>query len=72
MNTRSGKTTTMRKRFSRALALLSITAVALAASPTALATDRGGPGAPSAQELTSNVLFPVIRKLQLRFASWSD
>lgn len=58
-------------RLSRALCLLSITALALAASPTAFAHDRGGPGAPSAQQ-PSNPFCLVLRKLPKRFASWSD
>ena len=60
-----------RRRASRALVLLSITALALAASPTALAKERGGPGAPSVQQPTYT--FPLgLTKLPLRLASWSD
>ena len=70
MNTRKRKRTMPRN--SRALALLSVTALALAASPAALADDRGGPGTPSAQQLTSSVFLPVIPESPLRFASWSD
>jgi hypothetical protein len=58
------------RRFSRVLILLSITSVALAASPAALAKDRGGPGAPSAMELTTP--FPLARFELPRLASWSD
>ena len=55
-----------------ALALLTITALALAASPTALAADdRGGPGAPSVQQLLPTAFFAVPKLIQ-RFASWSD
>ena len=71
MNTRSSKEGTM-VWTSRALAFLSVTALALAASPAALADDRGGPGTPSAQQLTSSVFLPVTPKASLRFASWSD
>jgi hypothetical protein len=72
MNTRSSKRKGTMPRTSRGLALLSVTALALAASPAALADDRGGPGTPSAQQLTSSVFFPVTPKAPLRFASWSD
>jgi hypothetical protein len=71
MNTRTKRQGTM-ARTARGLALLSVTAVALAASPAALAEDRGGPGTPSAQQLTSSVFFPVYPKAPLRLASWSD
>ena len=64
-----GKTT---RKVGRALALLSITALALAASPTALAEDdRGGPGAPSVQELYPLTFLGVPKVIQ-RYASWSD
>jgi hypothetical protein len=66
---RENKTT---RKAGRALALLSITALALAASPTALAADdRGGPGAPSVQQLDPTAFFGVPKAIQ-RFASWSD
>jgi hypothetical protein len=54
------------------LALLSITALGLAASPTALAGERGGPGTPGVQQLNADTYFPVPRKLLQRYASWSD
>jgi hypothetical protein len=72
MNTPSSKRQKTTQRTGRALALLSVAALALAASPAALAADRGGPGTPRAQELTSSVFFPVISKSPLRFVSWSD
>jgi hypothetical protein len=66
---RENSTTT--RKVGRALALLSITALALAASPAALAEDdRGGPGAPSVQELPT-AIFEVPKLIQ-RLASWSD
>jgi hypothetical protein len=68
----NGKAHMRTRRIRRALVLLSITALALAASPAALADDRGGPGAPSATELDSSSFFLVLRKSPLRFASWSD
>jgi hypothetical protein len=58
------------RRLSRWLVLLGITAVALAASPAALADDRGGPGAPSVQH--SNPFHLVLRLSLPRLASWSD
>ena len=61
----SGKGKTCRK-LSRVLALLSITALALAASPAALADDCGGPGAPSVQS------YAFLSKLPLSPVSWSD
>jgi hypothetical protein len=72
MNTRSSKRRGAMARTSRALALLSFTALALAASPAALADERGGPGTPSAQQLTSSGYFPLVPKAPLRLASWSD
>ncbi len=59
------------RRLGRALAFVSITALALAASPTALAGERGGPGAPSVQQL-SDTFSLVLAKSPLRYASWSD
>jgi hypothetical protein len=59
------------RRLSRALALLSITALALAASPAALAHDRGEPGAPSVQQQILTAFLGVPTVIQ-RFASWSD
>ena len=64
----TGKTT---RRLSRGLALLSTTALGLAASPTALAFERGGPGSPSAQRRDASAFLPVS-KLPQRFVSWSD
>ena len=64
-----GKTT---RRISRVLALLSITALGLAASPTALAGERGGPGTPGVQQLNANTDFLVPRNVLQRYASWSD
>jgi ABC-type sugar transport system substrate-binding protein len=60
------------RRLSRALTLLSITALALAASPAALAADdRGGPGALSVQQPIPTA-FLVVPKVVQRYASWSD
>jgi hypothetical protein len=60
-----------KRRSSRGLVLVGITALALAASPTALATgERGGPGAPSVQQLTYT--FSLGLKPPMRLASWSD
>jgi hypothetical protein len=58
-----------KRRTVRALALTVISVLALAASPTALAGERGGPGAPSVR--TSYVSY-LILTLPGRFASWSD
>ena len=70
MNTPStGSTSTTTRRFSRALALLGTTALGLAASPAALAIDRGGPGSPNAQQVSA---FLPVSKLPQRFVSWSD
>jgi hypothetical protein len=74
MNTPSGSSSKNRKtrRLSHALALLGVTAVALAASPTALAQEPGLPDAPCVQLPAQSGLLSVIRKLPLRFVSWSD
>jgi hypothetical protein len=57
----------------RGLIVMGITALALAASPAALAAERGGPGAPSVQESSlTGVYLPVIRTSPLRLVSWSD
>jgi hypothetical protein len=55
------------------LALLGTTALGLAASPAAFASDRGGPGSPNAQQVHASAFLPVS-KLPQRFAvvSWSD
>ncbi len=60
-----------RRRLGHVMAFLSIIALALAASPAALADERGGPGAPSVQEL-SNTFSLDLAKSSLRYASWSD
>jgi hypothetical protein len=71
-NINSGNSTKQHPRKAgRALVLLSITALALAASPAALADDRGGPGAPTVQQLTPTAFFVVPKVIQ-RYASWSD
>jgi hypothetical protein len=67
----TGSTSTTTRRFSRALALLGTTALGLAASPAALAIDRGGPGSPNAQQVPVSAFLPVS-KLPQRFVSWSD
>jgi hypothetical protein len=55
------------------LVVLVFTILALAASPAALAAERGGPGAPTAQDSTLlGVYLPVIRTAPLRLVSWSD
>jgi hypothetical protein len=59
------------RRASRALAVFSLIALALAVSPTALAKERGRPGAPSAQQANLSDFFHVLRS-QLRSVSWSD
>jgi hypothetical protein len=61
-----------KRKARRALVLLSITALALAASPAALAADdRGGPGALSVQQPIPTAFFGVPKLIQ-RYASWSD
>jgi hypothetical protein len=67
----TGSTGKSARRSSRVLALLSTTALGLAASPTALAFERGGPGTPSAQQVSASAFFPVS-KLPQRLVSWSD
>jgi hypothetical protein len=54
------------------LLVLGITALALAASPAALAAERGGPGAPTVQAGSLGVYLPLIRTVPLRLVSWSD
>lgn len=68
MNTRRHHTA--KKKTVRGLILLATTVLALAASPTALADDRGRPGTPTVQQ--HHPILSVIRKLSLRFVSWSD
>jgi hypothetical protein len=55
------------------LALLVVGALGLAASPAALAKDRGGPGQPGAQHAASDK-SPVLPRtfLTSRSVSWSD
>lgn len=69
----TGSAGTTTRRLGRALALLGTTALGTAASPAALAHERGGPGSPNAQLLTASAFLPVS-KLPQRFglASWSD
>ena len=66
-------TSTTTRGSSRVLALLGTTALGLAASPAAFASDRGGPGSPNAQQVHASAFLPVS-KLPQRFAvvSWSD
>jgi hypothetical protein len=59
------------KRASRVLAVFSVIALALAASPTALANERGRPGAPGVQQANLDQFFHILRS-QLRSVSWSD
>ena len=55
------------------LAVLTVVALGLAASPAALAAGRGGPGQPGAQQQAYDSLPVLPRKvLSLRFVSWSD
>ena len=57
----------------KGLVVLVFTILALAASPAALAAERGGPGAPTAQDSgLFDVYLPVIRTAPLRLVSWSD
>jgi hypothetical protein len=73
MNTDHSTTSKATRRISRVLALLSITALGLAASPTALASERGGPGTPGVQQLDADTYyFPVPRNVLQQYASWSD
>jgi hypothetical protein len=55
------------------MALLVVGALGLAASPAALAKDRGGPGQPGAQHAASDK-SPVLPRtfLTSRSVSWSD
>jgi hypothetical protein len=56
------------------LAILTVGALGLAASPAALAKDRGGPGQPGAQKVTASVGLPVLPRklLSVTWVSWSD
>jgi hypothetical protein len=67
----TGSTSKTTTRLSRALALLGTTALGMAVSPAALASDRGGPDSPNAQQSTASAFLPVS-KLPQRFVSWSD
>jgi hypothetical protein len=55
------------------LAVLTVAALGLAASPTALAIERGGPGQPGVQQtaLQSPPVLP-LKLLPGRSVSWSD
>jgi hypothetical protein len=65
----SGKSTKARS----VLALLVAGALGLAASPAALANDRGGPGQPGAQQAASDRSQVLPRGfLTSRSVSWSD
>lgn len=68
MNRNHGKNTSVR----RALAVLVVGLLGLAASPAALAHDRGGPGLPGSQQATSMGFVPFLFKLPPRLVSWSD
>ena len=61
-----------RRGLGRGLALAGLAVVALAASPAALASDRGGPGASSVQSSITYPDFGVVLKAPGRFVSWSD
>ena len=56
------------------LAVLVVGALGLAASPAALAKDRGGPGQPGAQQQRGFDKEPVLPRKLLpgRSVSWSD
>jgi hypothetical protein len=56
---------------SQVLAIFSVIALALAASPTALAKDRGRPGALGVQQANLDQFFHILLS-QLRSVSWSD
>jgi hypothetical protein len=60
-------------RANLSLAVLMFGALGLAASPTALAKERGGPGRPGDQKASSDTSTFVPRTFDLRrFVSWSD
>ena len=46
-------------------------ALGLAASPTALSFERGGPGSPNIQQLKAGAFLPVS-KLPQRLVSWAE
>ena len=55
------------------VAVLAFVVLGLAASPAALAKDRGGPGQPGAQEQTNKTTPVLPRKFgPRRSVSWSD
>ena len=54
------------------LALLVVGALGLAASPAALAKDRGGPGQPGAQIAASDGSPDFLELLSPHSVSWSD
>jgi hypothetical protein len=55
------------------LAILVVGALGLAASPAALANDRGGPGQPGAQRAAfDNSPVPSRKFLKSHSVSWSD
>lgn len=69
MNRNHRKNTSVR----RALAVLVVGLLGLAASPAALAHDRGGPGLPGSQQATCNGFVPLpLKHVPKRFVSWSD
>jgi hypothetical protein len=62
-----------RTRARSVLALLVVGVLGLAASPAALAKDRGGPGQPGAQQTASDRAPGLPRKfLTSRSVSWPD
>ena len=65
--------TRSRERARSLLVVLTVGLLGLAASPAALASDRGGPGQPGAQATTSEGL-PVLphKLLSFQSVSWSD
>ena len=62
-----------RRRVRSLLALLAVGVLGLAASPAALAKDRGGPGQPGAQVSAygRSQMLP-LDLLSIQFVSWSD
>jgi hypothetical protein len=74
MNTHRSRPSSKRRMAGRtSLVVLVFTILALAASPAALAAERGGPGALTVQDSgLFGVYLPVIRTAPLRLVSWSD
>ena len=71
MYRKHGKSTKANAR--SVLALLVVGVLGLAASPAALAKDRGGPGQPGTQQAASDKSPALPRKfLTSRSVSWSD